>query len=371
MTITRESSSIIDFAAAMRDKDKTSNLPPLPFAEMVPNPPPREWFLHERILANVVALFSGDGAAGKSFLLLQLFVAAIIGRDWLGLLPKQGPVIYFCFEDDAVEINRRLAAICRHYQVSLDDVKKDLHIVSMVDDPATALATFDHNGILHPTLLFKRLLAAVEIIRPVVIGLDTLTDVFGGNELVRSHAKHFTNLLRSLGTTVIVLSHPSLAGIASGSGLSGSTGWHTSVRARMYLRSAEDKGEHDDTDLRILEFKKNNYGPVSERILLRWKDGVYVREPSFNSLEKLAADTKVETLFLDILRRLTKQGRNVSEHKGTSYAPAIFEGEPEAKAAKVARKQLTEAMTRLFAADKIKIVTEGPPSHRRSRLVEV
>jgi hypothetical protein len=96
MTITRESSSIIDFAAAMRDKDKTSNLPPLPFAEMVPNPPPREWFLHERILANVVALFSGDGAAGKSFLLLQLFVAAIIGRDWLGLLPKQGPVIYFC-----------------------------------------------------------------------------------------------------------------------------------------------------------------------------------------------------------------------------------------------------------------------------------
>jgi hypothetical protein len=95
MTITRESSSIIDFAAAMRDKDKTSNLPPLPFAEMVPNPPPREWFLHERILANVVALFSGDGAAGKSFLLLQLFVAAIIGRDWLACCRSKGRLSIF------------------------------------------------------------------------------------------------------------------------------------------------------------------------------------------------------------------------------------------------------------------------------------
>jgi len=322
--------------------------------------------------ANVVALFSGDGAAGKSFLLLQLLIAAVLGRDWLGLLPKQGPVLYLSFEDDAAEINRRLAAICEHYGVAIDDVRKDLHIVSMVDDPATALATFDHNGILHPTPLFKRLQAAVEAINPVLIGLDnTLTDIFAGNEIVRAQAKRFINLLRSLKTTVIVLSHPSLAGIASGSGLSGTTGRHTSVRARMYPKSADDKGEDDDSDLRILEFKKNNYGPVCERVLLRWKDGVYVREPSFNSLEKLAADTKVDALFLAILTRLTREGRPVTHSKCSTYAPAVFEGEPEAKTAKVTRKQLAEAMSRLFHANKIKTVTEGPPSRPRTRLVGV
>jgi hypothetical protein len=33
----------------------------------------------------------------------------------------------------------------------------------------------------------------------------------------------------------MLLSHPSLTGINSGTGLSGTTGWHNSVRARMYF----------------------------------------------------------------------------------------------------------------------------------------
>jgi len=168
----------------------------------------------------------------------------------------------------------------------------------------------------------------------------------------------------------VLISHPSLTGIASGSGLSGTTAWHNSTRARIYLRTPDEDSDKD-ADLRVLEFKKNNYGTIGETIVLRWRNGLYLPEPRAGSLERLAAEAKVDGLFLDILRQLIKQGRNVSERKGTSYAPAIFEGEPEAKAAKVTRKPFTEAMARLFAADKIKIVTEGPPSRRRSRLVEV
>jgi hypothetical protein len=78
----------------------------------------------------------------------------------------------------------------------------------------------------------------------------------------------------------------------------------------------------DDPTLRILEWRKNNYGPLSEKIFLRWRAGVYVPEPRAGSFEQMAEDAKVENLFLDLLHRFTKQGRNVTDKKGTSYAPA-------------------------------------------------
>jgi RecA-family ATPase len=120
--------------------------------------------------------------------------------------------------------------------------------------------------------------------------------------------RQFITILRGLAldasTTVVATSHPSLTGINSDSGLSGSTAWHNSVRARMYLKSAD---EVDDPKLRVLVVKKNNYGPEEETILLRWRNGVYVPEPRPGSLERLAADTKVENLFLDLLQRFIKQ----------------------------------------------------------------
>src|SRR5262245_48484047 len=88
-------------------------------------------------------------------------------------------------------------------------------------------------------------------------------------------------------------------GIRSDTGLSGSTGWHNSVRARMYFKPAPG----DDTSLRVLEVKKNNYGPVSESIVLRWRDGVYVVEPGVGTLDRLAAEAEIDHLFLKLLRR--------------------------------------------------------------------
>jgi hypothetical protein len=96
-----------------------------------------------------------------------------------------------------------------------------------------------------------------------------------------------------------------------------------------------------------------------------------VPEPHAGTLEQLAADSKVDDLFLMLLKRFQNQGRNVTDRKGPSYAPAVFEAEPEAKKSKTLRKRFAEAMSRLFAADKIAVITEGPPSHPRTRIVEV
>ena len=65
-----------------------------------------------------------------------------------------------------------------------------------------------------------------------------------------------------------------------------------------------------------------------------------------------------------LLRRFTEQGRNVSDKQSPSYAPAKVAEQPEAKKAKASGRTLAEAMERLFAVNRIKVVTEGPPSRR-------
>ena len=139
--------------------------------------------------------------------------------------------------------------------------------------------------------------------------LDTVADIFPGNENDRSQVSQFVGLLRRLAIeancAVIVSAHPSLTGINSGTGLSGSTGWHNGVRARMYFKTAATAaGEEPDKELRELQFMKNNYGPLAEPMLLRWRNGVFVPEGGVGSLEKLANRPKGRRAFPNATRPL-------------------------------------------------------------------
>jgi RecA-family ATPase len=331
---------------------------------------PRDWVVPDRVPAKNITLFSGEGSVGKSLLLLQLSAAIVLGRDWLGTMPKQGSVLYLSCEEDDEEITRRLEDVAKHYGVTRADLKPLLHVVSLAGKDAI-LGVADRSGAIRPTQLFERLRTDVRRIQPVLVVADTVADVFAGDELNRAQTRHFLTLGRGLAieekTTLILASHPSLTGIASGSGISGSTAWHNSVRSRMYMRLAN---EVDDPELRVLEVKKANYAKISEQILLRWKNGVYVPEPRAGSLEQMAEERKIDDLFIDLLRRFTGQGRKVTDRRGPSYAPAKFAEQPDAKLAKVSSKAFAEAMERLLVAGKIKVLTEGPPSHPRTRLVE-
>jgi RecA-family ATPase len=346
--------------------------PPLTYIDIAREPiPAREWAVLNRIPARNVTLLSGEGAIGKTILLLQLSAAHVLGRDWIGTLPEPGAVIYLSCEDDDDEMCRRLEAIAAAYQVTRSELASNgLRIVSMVGKNAL-LGVADRKGLVQRTDLFEQLYTEAVSIRPKAVILDTAADVFGGDEISRAQTRQFLTLLRSLaiasGAAVILSAHPSLTGISTDTGLSGSTAWHNSVRARLYFKPEPDL---KDPELRVLEVKKNNYGPVAEEILLRWRNGVFVPEPRTGSLEQMAADRKVEDLFLTLLRRFTKQGRNVSDKPSSSYAPSQFENEPEAKEAKATKKLLAAAMTRLFAANKIRVVIEGSVSRPRGRLVE-
>jgi RecA-family ATPase len=344
---------------------------PLPYVDLALDPiPPREWLVSERIPMRNVTLLSGEGAIGKSLLLMQLSGAVVLGKDWIGTLPEQGPVLYVSCEEDDDEVRRRMEGIAQHIGATRQEmIEHGLRFLSFAGRDAV-LAQPDRNGIMRPTPLFERLRHDALQLRPKLICIDTVADTFAGKKNDRAQTRQLITLQRGLaidaGASVVVAAHPSLTGITTDSGLSGNTGWHNSVRARMYFKPAPG----DDTALRVLEVKKNNYGPVNETILLRWRDGVYVVEPGQGTLDRIAAEAEIDHLFLKLLRRFTEQGRNVSDKVSPSYAPSAFASEPEAKAAKADKKRLAEAMARLFAARKIRVVPFGPASKMRSRIVE-
>ncbi len=113
------------------------------------------------------------------------------------------------------------------------------------------LGALTRGGKVEPTARYKQLLEAAGDIKPKMIGIASSADVFARSEIDRSQVKQFISLLTRVaivaGGSVNLIAHPSLTGIATGSGLSGSTQWHNSVHARAYMTSVEpEEGEQPD-----------------------------------------------------------------------------------------------------------------------------
>jgi RecA-family ATPase len=353
-------------------------LEPLPYIDMsawrIDQVPLREWSVRDLIPRRNVFLLSGDGAAGKTLLSLQLGIAHALGRDWIGTLPEPGPFLYFGAEDERNELYCRLADILKHYSADFPDLQGHVRLLSYAGEDAV-LGSVNRAGIVTPTLLYQRLLKAADEMKPAMICIDTAADTFVGNEIDRSQVRQFISLLRRLAIQanghVFLNSHVSLTGISSGSGLSGSTAWHNSVRGRGYLTTLKtDKDEEPDPTLRRLEFKKNNYGPIARSIDLRWERGVYVPVGGIASVDKMAEEHTADRLFTALLDRFNSQGRNVSEKAASkNYAPTVFAKEAEAKKYGLRKADLEAAMRRLFAASEIAVEPYGPPCRGTTRLV--
>jgi RecA-family ATPase len=256
--------------------------------------------------------------------------------------------------------------------VKFADVRANLYLLSFAGEDCL-LGVPDRGGKIVPTPLFNRLLEAARDIRPKHVGIDTSADVFGGNEIDRAQVRQFVGLLRKLAiaadSSVVLLCHPSLQGINSGSGISGSTGWHNSVRARMYLKSpSPEDGEQPDSGLRELVFKKNNYGPISQSVVLRYRDGLFLPEPTLSTLDKAARDQKIDEAFVALLRKFSEQHRPLSPSKNAgNYAPTVMAENPDGKA--FTKRDYAASLERLLERRLIHIETFGRPSRPHQHLV--
>jgi RecA-family ATPase len=334
--------------------------------------PEREWTVKVRLPRSNVTLLSGEGAIGKSILSLHLSAAVVLGRDWLGTMPDPGPAIVVCCEDDPNELWRRCDLIFSHYGAAFAEFK-NLHLLALAGEE-TLMAVPDRSGIIQPTSLLGRIREAACDIRPKLIVLDNAADIFGGNENDRAQVRQFIGILRGVaiaaGAGILLTSHPSLTGISSGTGLSGSTAWNASVRSRLYFKRAKtDKDEEPEPDLRVLEVMKANYGPVGETINLRWNNGLFLPVHGVSNLDKLAAERRSDDMFVKLLDQFTRQGRNTSEKPSApTYAPTLFAKENEARACGIRKADFERSMRNHFGTGKIYLEPYGPPSRGTSRL---
>src|SRR5437762_3288835 len=109
-------------------------------------PKKRRWLASTRIPRATVTMLTGDGAAGKTTIGLQLGVATVRGTDWLGaIIEEHGPVIFFSAEEDSDEVHRRLDAIVAHHGIDMNALD-GLHILCMPGEDAV-LGAADRSGV--------------------------------------------------------------------------------------------------------------------------------------------------------------------------------------------------------------------------------
>lgn len=337
-------------------------------ASFAGQPIPRQrWLVPDLIPAGNVTILSGDGATGKSLLGLQLAVAVATGGEWIGTAPEPGKALFVSAEDEIEEIHRRLARI----EPDLSTLE-DLSIIPMAGKDAVLAAPEGRDGLLHATPIFTALRTLVAAHRPSLLVLDTLADLFGGDEIKKVHARQFVGLLRGMclefETTIVLLAHPSQQGMQSGEGTSGNTAWNNSVRSRLYLERRKTKdGAEDDSDIRTLTTKKANRAAVGSQIVVRYCDGKFVRENDAARVDE--REREAERVFIDLLRQFEIEGRTASHHPCPTYAPRQFAKHPSAN--KISTATFERAMSRLLERGKIKIDAFGPPSKPRSKIVLV
>lgn len=330
--------------------------------------PDRDWVVPGLIPDKTVTMLSGDGGTGKSLIAQQLAAAAVLKKPWLGQEVKHGPVLLISAEDDQEELHRRFASILAHSGAAFRDMD-DLVFRSLAGEDAVLGAVAGKTGLIRPTPLFQELEAEALRLRPVLIVLDTLADLFGGSEIDRVQVRQFVGILRGLAIrcecAALLLSHPSVSGMQSGSGTSGSTAWNASVRSRLYLERIVEDGVEPNPDARRLTTKKANYARTGDTIGLSWADGVFVVDETVAGVDR-DGGAKAQSVFLQKLKEFADQGRFVSASYGPTYAPAVF---AKSGAKGMTKKALSAAMEALLATGHIKVEKHGKAGRERSHLV--
>jgi len=317
-------------------------------------PPPRQWVVTNWIPRRAVTLLSGDGGVGKSLLCLQLCVATASGGSWLGLETEPGPAVALFCEDDADEVHRRLVDVSAAADVEI----ATLGGFSFCCPPAVDVSLFSE----HDAIAAQRWRSLLERLmrmqpRPVVIVIDAAADVFDANESDRAKVRRFLRMLRGLAleldAAVVLISHPSRAGLAARDLLSGSTAWGNSVRSRLTF----DAPKRALPDLRELQRVKGNYAARGEgSIMLRWDAGAFVVEGRLDAIAQQARAAQADRVFMALFAKMTDEGQVLRHSPGPHYAPKLMAERDEAE--RLTAAEFRAAMNRCLGSNRVEIVDQ-------------
>lgn len=321
--------------------------------------PPRQWLVPDWVPQHRATVLYGAGGEGKTLIAQQLATACALGEPWLGLPVVTCNSLLLSCEDDLEEMHRRQEDINVLYGCSFDSLGAMRWLPRLGED--NALMVFD-GGRPRLTPLFEELVETAKDHEARLVIVDTLADVFTGNENDRGQARAFAqqvlgHLARKIEGAALALAHPSRSGVTSGSGDSGSTGWVGTFRSQLYLSTprSDPESEPSDPDLRVLARRKSNNARRGDEIELRWQDGVLVPTRETGILGWIERKT-AKRVFLELFDKVSAEGRYVSDspHAG-NYAPKLFAGRPERERFRLG--DFKQAMEELFAETALVIGT--------------
>src|SRR4029077_16492659 len=126
---------------------------------------PQRWLVKHRVPMRKVTLLNGDGAAGKTTIMLQLCASTDVDTEWLGaMIEEPGPALFFTGEEEEDEIHRRMARHLGDRGFGFSELRR-FHYLCMPHEDVT-LGAPNAYGVIQPTKMFDRLREATCDIRP-------------------------------------------------------------------------------------------------------------------------------------------------------------------------------------------------------------
>ena len=363
--------------------------------------PPREWLYGRHYQRRTVGGTVAPGGVGKTTLCMVEGIAMATCRNLLGEQPTERLRVWFHNgEDNIDELNRRLAAICQHFDIPMEELRGWWFMTSGNEVPLRVAKGYSNLTI--DTRLIKCITEAIGDNRIDATILDPLVTLHGVPENDTGKMDTVVRIFAGIADTqdcAIELSHHTrklLAGSTADYAVDDMRGASALKDAMRAVRMLNLMTKTDAEGIGIPEFERasyfrvdrvkgNNAAPPSAAI---WRKFVNVDLPNSDEVgvvvpwefpgqgaapspEKAEAERKVEHVFLALLLRFTNEGRVVNDRPGSSNAPNLFAQEPEAKLAKVGKKPLAEAMRRLFAAGKIRVEPYGRADRPSYKIVMV
>lgn len=317
---------------------------PLTLAELMQQPP-KEWLIDNLIGRGDIAMVFGEAGSGKTFVTIDLILAAALGRQFAARFPIKQPlrVAYAAGEGIAGLPNRFTAAINKHH-VS----PNDLTLTIYTDVPQL----FDEKAEKSIYAFVRELSERSEQVDLLVI--DTLHSATTGAD--ENHARDAGKILdaakfarSALGCTVLLIHHANRAG-----GYRGSSALHGAMDAMLQTRSADNVGileifkQKDAEKGQPLYFRLTKE-PTSQSVYVEWLEASIVK------LNEPKAPDKAKEAIRDLLTE--KPNLNQSE-----IVAALAE--------EVGRHSIRQALAEMEMDQELEVSTQGKKKVYQLRMFE-
>jgi RecA-family ATPase len=383
-----------DKAAGAKDERK----PRVTIKPFVPiNPadlPPRRYLYARHYQRRVVSGTVAPGGTGKTSKGMVEAVSLATCRNLLGEQPEERCRVWLHNGEDSLEeLYRRIVAICQHYEIPQGELEGWLFVTSGTEMGLKVANGYNDLKIDNPLI--------DDITRTI---LDNAIDVFIVDPLVTLHSvpesdngkmdtviRIFTRIADLCECSIDVAHHtrklPAGMHEHTVDDTRGASAIRDAVRSLRILNvmSAAEAGQLGMDEFERLSYfrvdqgKANTVPPAKkatwhkfENVALPNGDNVGVvtawERPDATASGRAEAERRAQQVFLALLDRFWSEGRFVNHRGGPGFAPPTFAKEPEAKAAKVTKEMLADAMRRLFSSGAIKAEEYGRQDRQRQRI---